>query len=55
MRYKAYKTKLLLAPLFSLISSLQGSEQFANTLMKITETVPIKPLLIWLPQLIRLA
>lgn len=55
LRYKPYKTKLLLAPVFTFISAFQGSEQFAGTLMRITETVPIKPLMMWLPQLLRLA
>lgn len=55
LRYKPYKTKLLLAPVFTFISTFQGSEQFAGTLMRITETVPIKPLMMWLPQLLRLA
>ena len=55
LRYKPSKTRLLLAPVFSFISHFQGKEQFAETLSKITDTLPIKPMIMWLPQLLRLA
>ena len=55
LRYKTHKTKLIIAPVLQIISSLQGTEHLVEPLSKIMEVIPIKPLMFWLPQLLRLA
>ena len=55
IRYKTHKTKLILGPVLGLLQEKQGVKQISETLNRIMEIIPIKPFLIWLPQVLRLA
>lgn len=57
LRHKTYKTKLLLAPIFSIIKKLKDDLMVHNILEPLVKNhlLPMKAMLHWLPQIISLA
>jgi hypothetical protein len=55
LRYKTHKTKLILAPAIKILSSLQKNKEITDTLATILDFIPIRPFLLWLPHILRIA
>jgi len=55
LRYKTHKTKLILAPVLKILAAEQGKTKVMEMVTSVMEFIPIKPFLLWLPQVMRLA
>ena len=57
LRHKTYKTKLLLAPIFKILKDLRKDLTIKNIMESFVKNhlLPMKAMLLWLPQIINLA